>query len=47
MFMDGETVNLILPHRWQRCLHLTLPESSLHTLPTAADLATAMGNSHG
>ena len=38
MFMDNGTVNLFLPHRWQRCLHLQLPESELHRLPTAKDL---------
>jgi hypothetical protein len=38
MFLDNGVVNLFLPHRWQRCLHLQLPESELHKLPTAKDL---------
>lgn len=38
MFVDNGVVNLFLPHRWQRCLHLQLPESELHKLPTAKDL---------
>ena len=39
MFADAGTLHLFLPHRWERALHLTLPESALATLPTKADLA--------
>jgi hypothetical protein len=39
MFVDNGIVNLFLPHRWQRCLHLQLPENELQRLPTAMDLA--------
>ena len=39
MFVDHGVVNLFLPHRWQRCLHLQLPESALASLPTAKELA--------
>ena len=35
MFVDDGVVHLFLPHRWQRCLHLQLPEAELHRLPTA------------
>jgi hypothetical protein len=38
MFVDNGVVNLFLPHRWQRCLHLQLPEAELKCLPTAKDL---------
>ena len=36
--LDGE-LHLFLPHRWQRCLHLRLPESVLTRLPTTDRLA--------
>ena len=39
MFIDNGVVNLFLPHRWQRCLHLQLPETELQRLPTAKELA--------
>jgi hypothetical protein len=39
MFVDDGVVNLFLPHRWQRCLHLQLPEAELQRLPTAEELA--------
>jgi hypothetical protein len=35
MFVDEGVVHLFVPHRWQRCLHLQLPEAELHRLPTA------------
>jgi hypothetical protein len=38
-FPDGGELHLFVPHRWQRCLHLRLPESALQRLPTAADLS--------
>jgi hypothetical protein len=39
-FTDGGTLHLFLPHRWQQVLHLTIAESALATLPTAAELAS-------
>jgi Neuraminidase (sialidase) len=38
MFVDNGVVNLFLPHRWQRCLHLQLPEAELQRLPTGKEL---------
>ena len=39
VFVDNGILNLFLPHRWQRCLHLQLTEAELHRLPTATELA--------
>ena len=39
LFIDNGVVNMFLPHRWQRCLHLQLPEAALANLPTAKELA--------
>lgn len=43
VFVDDGVVNLFLPHRWQRALHLQMPETLLHRLPTAGDLAKMAG----
>jgi hypothetical protein len=37
-FTDNGVLQLFLPHRWQRCLHLQLPEAELQRLPTAKEL---------
>jgi Neuraminidase (sialidase) len=37
-FVDGEVLHLILPHRWKRVLHLTLPENALRRLPTRTEI---------
>jgi hypothetical protein len=34
---DG-TLNLFVPHRWQRVLHLTIKESQIQNLLTENDL---------
>jgi acetyl esterase/lipase len=44
MFIDEGVMHLFLPHRWQQVLHLTLPESALATLPTAAQLGKSAKN---
>ncbi len=38
MFVDGKTLNIFVPHRWQRCLHLQMQEEALNSLPTARSL---------
>jgi hypothetical protein len=38
MFVDGAVVNLFMPHRWRRALHLQITESDLLALPTRAEL---------
>lgn len=38
-FVDGDTLHLFMPHRWQQALHLTIKEAALGELPTAGDLA--------
>jgi hypothetical protein len=37
-FTDDGILHLFVPHRWQRCLHLQLPEAELTRLPTAQEL---------
>ncbi len=37
-FVDGDTLQLFLPHRWQQVLHLTLKESAIPNLPTQQDM---------
>ncbi len=37
-FTDNGVLQLFVPHRWQRCLHLQLPEAEMLRLPTAEDL---------
>ncbi len=38
-FTDNGVLQVFVPHRWQRCLHLRLPETALASLPTAKELA--------
>jgi hypothetical protein len=38
MFVDDDTINLFLPHRWQRALHLQIREGDLGILPTKSVL---------
>ena len=38
-FMDGSTLNLFLPHRWQQALHLQIDESDLRSLATAEEIS--------
>jgi hypothetical protein len=38
MFVDEGVINLFVPHRWQRCLHLQLAEELLGQLPTVSEL---------
>jgi hypothetical protein len=38
MFTDGGVLHLVVPHRWQQVLHLTIPEARLATAPTKAEL---------
>jgi len=37
-FTDNGLIHLFVPHRWQRCLRLQLPEAELSRLPTAEEL---------
>jgi len=39
LFEDNGIVHLIVPHRWQQVLHLTIPEAALKSLPTREALA--------
>lgn len=38
-FVDRGVLHLFMPHRWQRALHLSVPESVLGSLPTREQLA--------
>lgn len=38
MFADNGTVNLFLPHRWRRAVHMQISEADLRRLPTKAEL---------
>lgn len=38
MFMDGDQINLFIPHRWERVLHLQFSENSLSKFPTRKDI---------
>jgi hypothetical protein len=38
MFLDGGTINMFVPHRWQQVLHLRFAESLLGRLPSRAEL---------
>ena len=37
-FVDGGLLNLFVPHRWQRALHLQIRERDLQSLPTLATI---------
>jgi hypothetical protein len=38
MFTDGAMVHMFVPFRWQRAVHLSIPESDLKNLPTKREL---------
>ena len=38
LFVDGDVLNLFLPHRWHHAIHLQMQEADLAALPTRADL---------
>jgi hypothetical protein len=38
VFVDGDVLNLFVPHRWQRALHLQIKESALQGLPLRGEL---------
>ena len=38
MFTDDGQAHIFVPHRWERVVHLTLPEEDLLSLPTREDL---------
>ena len=38
MFIDGDTLNLFVPHRWQQVVHLKIKEKELFSLPKKSDL---------
>jgi len=38
MFMDGDTLNIFLSHRWRQALHLKIKESELYSLPKKINL---------
>ena len=42
MIEDQGVIHLFVPHRWERVLHLTFPESDLGRFPTAGDLGRAL-----
>lgn len=39
MFVDGDMLNIFMPHRWHRALHLQISERELRQLPTKQELA--------
>lgn len=39
LFVDRSFIHLIIPHRWQRVVHLRFPEQKLREFATRADLA--------
>lgn len=39
LFEDDGILHLIVPHRWQQVLHITLPSAALKSLPTKEELA--------
>ncbi|NQT53676.1 hypothetical protein HQ576_16580, partial [bacterium] len=41
MFPDGDTLNILVPHRWRQVLHLRVQAADLARLPTRADLVEA------
>ncbi|MCL2741874.1 MAG: glycoside hydrolase [Oscillospiraceae bacterium] len=38
LFMDGDTLNVFVPHLWRQALHLRIKESDLLRLPTRAEI---------
>jgi hypothetical protein len=42
MFIDGDTVHLFVPHRWERALHLTFKEAACEKFPTANVIKAAV-----
>ena len=38
MFPDEGTLNLFVPHRWERALHLQMKEGDLGNLPTKSEV---------
>jgi hypothetical protein len=46
-FVDGDTLQMFLPHRRQQVVHLKLRESALATLPTKAELTAALASAPG
>jgi Neuraminidase (sialidase) len=38
LFVDGDVLNIFLPHRWEEALHLQIKEADLFNLPKKADL---------
>ena len=36
--IDGDMVNIFVPHRWQQVLHLKIKEADLLCLPTKGDM---------
>ena len=39
MFLDGDMINMFVPHRWQRVCHLQFSEQELFNLPGVKDLS--------
>ena len=38
MFLDGGMVHMFVPFRWQRAVHLSVPETDLRNLPMKREL---------
>jgi hypothetical protein len=47
VFIDHGMLNLIVPHRWQRTVHLRLPEASLEHLLTKDQLRAQLATTEG
>jgi hypothetical protein len=45
LFTDRGFVHLIIPHRWQRVVHLSFPESQLDAFLTRGELQRSLANS--
>lgn len=46
LFVDGGVVNLFVPHRWERVVHLRIPEAELRILATRSELADGAAKPH-
>lgn len=43
MFVDGDTINLLVPHRWNQVLYLTIKEKELLNLPLRSEVKKMFG----
>jgi len=43
MFVDGDVINILVPHRWQQVLYLTISEKDLLNLPVQSEVKKMFG----